>query len=951
MSEVWVNGSFHSEAKLYQERPDVLQNLQTSLGIAQEFRTEVNITKGYAEVIQVKAVLFDSLGNREASNSVTVKLKLPDEGVHLDEILWRNNEIMLRGWVFWQNAPRPWYVQFYLNDALLEENICNLSRPYLRNRLPQEWRENCYGFRLTHVIPTESLSEKSILKIVVKDTFGNSIMRKVSIQPQSGIASDVHKHKQAFEHIISDWQQRYELSACSFLDAHCVLPSDIALPSELTAFSPKFPLAESKLPYVSKSIDFVLVSHPNEDMLDEARRVARLGICYADDDQLFAEHFTIESTIKLPSVSIIIPAYNQVDFTHKCLLQLRKTLPTGFDGEILLINDASTDNTAEVVAELAREWKVIKLVNQVGNQGFISNCNLAANMAYGDYLIFLNNDTLPQAGWLQALLDIFQNFADVGAVGGKLIYPDNTLQETGGIIFSDGSGWNFGRNDPSQNYPLYNCVREVDYCSGALLATPRYLFLELGGFDTRYSPAYYEDVDYCFKVRSHHKKVYVQPKSVVIHFEGITSGRDIAKGVKKHQAINIRKFLKKWETALKQQPILPSEYKRAELHRLVFHQGSNKHFLVCSPTLPEFDRTAGDKRIYHFITMLLGAGYHVTLWAKNMAVEQRYITALEQMGVMVCAGDESVDVGDRFVPDIETLLANNQFDAVLIAFWYLAENLLPKIRHYSPQAQVITDSIDLHFLRTARGRLRQEMLSDQDADNYRREINTYAQSDYVITVSQKEATYINDILGETEKAFEIQLVEVVPQHELISRKKRKGIIFLANFGHPPNVDALEFLIRDVLPLIPSQVLANHPISIVGNAFDRQLFEQYEGVPNIRFIGWVPQIEPYMQKAYISVVPLRYGAGTKRKIINSLLAGTPTVTTSIGAEGYTLEHGKHVLLSNSAKEFAEHITILVSDAPLWSRLAQKGYQKALETNSYSAIEKQFLAKIEALISEI
>jgi len=164
---------------------------------------------------------------------------------------------------------------------------------------------------------------------------------------------------------------------------------------------------------------------------------------------------------------------------------------------------------------------------------------------------------------------------DAGAVGGKLIYPDGTLQEAGGVIFSDGSGCNFGKHDKAANAPLYSFLREVDYCSGALLATPRKLFLELGGFDKRYEPAYYEDTDYCFALRANGYRVYYQPESVIVHFEGATSGTDITKGVKSYQAANRNKFVEKWKAVLQHQPAPPRRLDSVTLQELAFSRAAS----------------------------------------------------------------------------------------------------------------------------------------------------------------------------------------------------------------------------------------------------------------------------------------------------------------------------------------------------------------------------------------
>jgi O-antigen biosynthesis protein len=207
------------------------------------------------------------------------------------------------------------------------------------------------------------------------------------------------------------------------------------------------------------------------------------------------------------------------------------------------------------------EWQVsrpyLKVIRNARNRGFVASCNRGARAAKSDILVFLNDDTVPQVGWLQALVRTFRDRPDAGAVGGKLLYPDGRLQEAGNFVFADGSAANFGRDDRLIEGPLYNYVREADYCSAALLATPRALFLEIGGFDKRYEPGYYEDTDYCFAVRKRSRRVYYQPESVVVHTEGGTGGTDLTSGAKRYQVVNQAKFARKWKDALRDQPKRP----------------------------------------------------------------------------------------------------------------------------------------------------------------------------------------------------------------------------------------------------------------------------------------------------------------------------------------------------------------------------------------------------------
>jgi O-antigen biosynthesis protein len=196
------------------------------------------------------------------------------------------------------------------------------------------------------------------------------------------------------------------------------------------------------------------------------------------------------------------------------------------------------------------------------NLGFVGTCNRGAAAATLEYLLFLNNDTVPLPGWLPPLVRTFDRFNDCGAVGGTLLHADGRLQEAGGIIFSDASACHFGRDEPDAAAPLFGTVRAVDYVSGALLLTPRNLFEQLGGFDTDYSPGYYEDTDYCFRLREHGKQVYHQPGSVVVHLEGATAGRDHSQGMKRHQEINRVRFLTRHAVALKSQKARPTRIGR-----------------------------------------------------------------------------------------------------------------------------------------------------------------------------------------------------------------------------------------------------------------------------------------------------------------------------------------------------------------------------------------------------
>ncbi|HEY3663541.1 MAG TPA: glycosyltransferase, partial [Chthoniobacterales bacterium] len=165
-------------------------------------------------------------------------------------------------------------------------------------------------------------------------------------------------------------------------------------------------------------------------------------------------------------VSIVIPVFNQVDFTHACLAAVQKN-SEGIPYEVIIVDDASTDTTRDVIGSIPG----LVYLRTEENAGFIAACNRGAAAARGSYLVFLNNDTTVTAGWLDALRETFDFEPTAGLVGSKLVYPDGRLQEAGGIIWRDGSGWNRGKfQDPAK--PEYNYLREVDYCSAASVMIP-----------------------------------------------------------------------------------------------------------------------------------------------------------------------------------------------------------------------------------------------------------------------------------------------------------------------------------------------------------------------------------------------------------------------------------------------------------------------------------------------
>jgi glycosyltransferase involved in cell wall biosynthesis len=347
----------------------------------------------------------------------------------------------------------------------------------------------------------------------------------------------------------------------------------------------------------------------------------------------------------------------------------------------------------------------------------------------------------------------------------------------------------------------------------------------------------------------------------------------------------------------------------------------NRRALVVAPTLPEYDREGGARDLADLVGFLLQDRWDVTYVSLSTRTSPRHAHELRNRGVRVYEGADALPA---------EVLTGPAPDVVLAAFWHVAESVLPVARATWPSCRVVVSSIDLHFVRNARRIFSAVARGDRSflldafyADEAVREINTYAAADAVVAVSDKEAGLIGDLTGEPSLGWWVP-VTVGEERSQVPFEDRAGVLFVGNFQHRPNVDAVVHLCREVVPLLDPALLAQHPVMVVGNAPDDRVLDVVAATPGVRLVGWVPSLTPYLHRSRLCVVPLLHGAGVKGKLVRSLGAGTPAVSTSVGVEGLGLEPGTDVLVADDPVDFARGIETLLTDAPTWQRLADAGH---------------------------
>jgi len=666
------------------------------------------------------------------------------------------------------------------------------------------------------------------------------------------------------------------------------------------------------------------------DLANIIGRITRLGTLH---EQLVAGFEKIRHYepltfpfVDAPDVSIIVPVHNKFAVTYYCLTALLFAYNRA-SFEVILVDDGSSDETLDILDLVDG---IVYLRNET-SQGFIRSCNRGASAARGQYVVMLNNDTEPTTRWLDELIFTFEQFANVGLAGSKLLYPDGKLQEAGGIVWNSGNPWNYGRGG-NPHEPRFNYTRQADYLSGAAIMLPKTLWDKVGGFSETYCPAYFEDTDLAFKVRAAGYKTIYAPLSVVYHFEGISSGTNVTTGTKRYQEINRPKFKQKW---IHDCQFNGEEGKDVDLNK---DRGITRRALIIDYQTPRPDIDAGSYAAIQEMRLLQSLGFKVTFVPENLAYLGQYTEYLQRLGIET--------IYAPFASSIQAFLEKRgtEFDVVYITRYYVAKNNLNLVRQYAPQAKVLFCNADLHFLRELRDGIEQnnQDMIDRACTIRDEELAIMRLVDVTLSYNAIEhSVIISHNLNTSNVVTCPWVVDVTDNQPKFA--ERSDIAFLGGFGHPPNKAAVQFFVNHVMPILQHQ-LPEAKFRIYGSNIPEDI-EKLQS-DNVIVEGYIEDVADVYDSCRVFVAPLLAGAGIKGKVIDALAHGTPSVLTPIAAEGTPLRHGLEVMIAETAQEWADAVTRLYTEQALWEKMSAAAGEFARQHYSFENGRKLMLKALQA-----
>jgi GT2 family glycosyltransferase/SAM-dependent methyltransferase len=627
-----------------------------------------------------------------------------------------------------------------------------------------------------------------------------------------------------------------------------------------------------------------------------------------------------------PDVSIVITTYNGWELTKKCLASLVESArSSALSAEIIISDNCSTDETPRAWQGFQNDKWPIRYRRNQENLGYLRNANAGAREARGSLLCLMNNDIIVRPGWLDAMVEVLRENEDVGLVGPKYVSAKGRVVECGGAIFSDGTAVQLGNGTPIGD-PGFAYINDVHYCSMACVVLRTRLFRELNGYDERYIPAYYEDVDLCFRIAERGFRVVVDPLVRITHlFGGSHNLQETLQLMEKNRAA-LRERWKERLERLHPPPGTPPARLRSwpRGSTIVFHWS----FLV-NP-----DSTSGSLRNWRLLMETRRRGHHIVYVGMNQPVERPFLDILRKRGI------EVRDHVSGLEHDLVRELASaHSISAAVMSFGFAEERFGHVYDLIDPEIVRIFDTVDVHFIRELRSRQDnaswgaiQRIEIGRWPESAYVEIASMLRCDAVLLVSEAEQQILTrDVQLPAEK---FHIVSTIHEVDSVIRPfaGREGFSFIGYGGHPPNVDSIEYIVATIWPGIRRR-LPQAQLNVYGYKLPPKVLALDNPAAGVFVRGFVEDHRAAIAASRVMLAPLRYGAGIKGKICEAFAVGTPVVTTPMGAEGIDGE-GHALAVETDTQQFVDRAVEIYLNEDVWGRASRNGL--SLVQRRFSAV---------------
>ena len=621
-------------------------------------------------------------------------------------------------------------------------------------------------------------------------------------------------------------------------------------------------------------------------------------------------------TSENPDISVVVVLWNQAHLTLRCVRAL--LAQCGPSLEIVLVDNDSNDETEELLSRIDGAH----VLRSATNEGFLIGCNKGVAASRGRVVLLLNSDAFVRPGALAAALAVLDANPDVGAVGGKLILPSGLLQEAGCIVWSDASTQGYGRGlQPEAGEAMFR--RDVDYCSGAFLMTPRSLWGRLGGLDEVFVPAYYEETDYCMRLRDLGYRVVYEPTAIIDHYEFGSEARQGDATIASRR--NRKLFRARHSNALRQRHLPP-----AQVNVLAARACSNSdrgRILVIDNEVPLAALGSGYPRMRQLLAEASSLGWSITFFPLHRP-DVDWEAARPEISW------EIEIASDRGAPVLSSFLTERQgyYDVILVSRpdnMALVNDVLRDLPHLLDGCRLVYDAEALFCMRDiARAAIEGRSFPDAEA-LISAEVRLANGADAIVCVAQAEAEIFRAHLRTRTPVYALSH-STEQSANAPGFSERAGFLFVGRLleRETPNWLGLSWFIQECWPLI-RLALPDATLLVAGHLHpDHAELE----APGVHLCGPVTDLRPVYDMARIFLAPVRFAAGIPIKILEATAAGVPTAGTRLMARQLGWTPGVEMVAEDDPAALSAAIIAMYRDAVLWNQTRTAAKERLRQEHS-------------------